>query len=709
MGKISKYQKWVALLILEVLILPACSPTGNQSNPTATLAPIPATQTRTPIPPTNTATSTATPTSTPTLTPTPTPTPELPIHAGTPFPYPSLILSAGNASTIHEIARYGTPLVIESKLTSDERLVFVATAGGVYIYDSQTSALIKHIDVIPQYTNYVNRPEILKLSSNGNIWLVTTYDHVEVRDLQGSVIFKLITENNMTFTDLSSDGSYAAISICKDEYDIECNNTQVWDIKTGEMIVELSGVKPEFSPDGKYLALISGGETQIWQTSDWTKFESLPYKNIVFSPDGNFLAIAQGNRVLIWDMTAGKVIRFLSIPNVKTNNYAQILHFSSSSQQIAIFTKSTDSSSSSKTITAWNIADGELIGSKDVDTEVPIFSLSDTSEIKTIELSQLDDNQIEIPTSSIDNLQFFKEGQGLVIKGWNWNDEGDTFCKFSFDSDSTCLQIEHRILITQKGKIYVAFANAEGNGFEIREGLRGEGKLLTTIASNNDVYLYGISPNEDFLFYSTRVTGSLGKFSAWDITNNSLAKGWWDGLSYPQNIEFSEDGRIGLLNLEKISGNRIIGSTILVVDLENREKLYEKENPSGIRATITSDGRMLVYITTEGGVFERGVIKIKIVLNFIDITTGKTFSTSNFEASGTEFYSTQSVFSPDNKLMAIGFSSGDIFLIDVTTGSVVHQWKAHQESLEQLSFSSDGKLLASVSKDGLAKVWGIWP
>jgi len=77
MGIINNYQKWLALLILAALLLPACSPASNQATPTITSSPIPATQTPTSIPPTTTHTTTPDPTQTQKSTFTSTSTPEL--------------------------------------------------------------------------------------------------------------------------------------------------------------------------------------------------------------------------------------------------------------------------------------------------------------------------------------------------------------------------------------------------------------------------------------------------------------------------------------------------------------------------------------------------------------------------------------------------------------------------------------------------------
>jgi WD40 repeat protein len=63
-------------------------------------------------------------------------------------------------------------------------------------------------------------------------------------------------------------------------------------------------------------------------------------------------------------------------------------------------------------------------------------------------------------------------------------------------------------------------------------------------------------------------------------------------------------------------------------------------------------------------------------------------------------------FSPDSKVLAVGFQNGYIHLWDVSrNGSLLASFKAHHYSVNTLAFSPDGKLLASGSSDKSIAIW----
>lgn len=63
-------------------------------------------------------------------------------------------------------------------------------------------------------------------------------------------------------------------------------------------------------------------------------------------------------------------------------------------------------------------------------------------------------------------------------------------------------------------------------------------------------------------------------------------------------------------------------------------------------------------------------------------------------------------FSPDGCLLAVGERSGQVSILDVQSGKVIHQWAAHISWLKKLAFSTDGRTLLSVGAEGTARLWG---
>jgi len=66
-------------------------------------------------------------------------------------------------------------------------------------------------------------------------------------------------------------------------------------------------------------------------------------------------------------------------------------------------------------------------------------------------------------------------------------------------------------------------------------------------------------------------------------------------------------------------------------------------------------------------------------------------------------------FSPDGKLMATGSNDETVKVWDTTTGQEMLTLKGHTLLVTCVAFSPDGKRLASASEDETVKLWDVTP
>jgi WD40 repeat protein len=211
------------------------------------------------------------------------------------------------------------------------------------------------------------------------------------------------------------------------------------------------------------------------------------------------------------------------------------------------------------------------------------------------------------------------------------------------------------------------------------------------IASRKNLFLQkGL--NADVLSFTT--AGNLQAFvstlytiKVWDVFNKELKLTLSGASNSIDDLSVSKDGNVvasrSVDGVLKVWNRR--GVTI------NRKSIQEL-SAGGRLITLTSDGGLLA------GVDESGMIKI---WNSMD-------GSQKLEISPDERASFESIaFTQDAKILIVGCSDGWIRLWDISTNKQVAAIKAHENSVNKLELSTDGRLLASseIAGEKAVKVW----
>lgn len=110
----------------------------------------------------------------------------------------------------------------------------------------------------------------------------------------------------------------------------------------------------------------------------------------------------------------------------------------------------------------------------------------------------------------------------------------------------------------------------------------------------------------------------------------------------------------------------------------------------------------------------RGII-LRLVLSLISafgLMTQTVFAidlimTPYMTLKGHKDYVNSISFSPDGKLLASGGKDANVFLWDTTTGDIIKTLSGHGYDVNSVSFSPAGKILASASKDNTIIIWDV--
>ena len=647
---------------------------------------------------------------------------DLPVVVSTPFPMPAIPISAENGAqmaSLRELAYYGL-MVREVVLSPDGNMLYLGTVEGIKIYDlgrnkkPSTPTLVRTIkDVVVRKnqkwgyvpTGQVQADNTISVSEDGSRLAAVTYDGgVVVDTLMGMTLMTLPATDEVA---ISPDGSLVAVVKCQKTLTgaaLECS----FDIQTvpeGRVVFSWHGQKPLFSPNGDYLAVEYGRQVYIFNTSDWTqlqvfllKFSPLGRDYKFFSSDGSLIAFCMESFVDIRRVADSALMREIQDFN-KAQGISPTVVFSLSGSKVAVL-------DAKNVLSVWDIASGTKLLARDgparlLNDQRPIY-LSDDGEVSIQELPEPAGVDLAASPGSIRHLVFFGppagSALGLAVYGGN-------SCLLKFGEPPDCFDLAQNMLYSD-GQVY-ALRSLDRLTAELRLGRDGSGELVTTIKNFEHtptkdglvdlITVYAFTPGRQALFFGQQMlaSGRAGyDLRIWDLAQERFLK-----FELPQDYRsvsdfvFSPDGRYAAFLIHTNTGE-----IVALLDLVNKEfLLWQKVSAPTHIAFFSND--QLAYTQKD---VHTGFTSV----NFM--RWDQAGPHKNFLIQGITLEANLLVASPDASLLAVSFlGDGTILLFNPQDGSILYSWMAHQDNIEGLAFSSDGRLLASSSKDGLVMIWGI--
>ena len=536
---------------------------------------------------------------------------------------------------------------------------------------------------------YSSDSTILVVATGIGIWIydIATHQEVALLTAHTSVVNSIVfSPDGHTFASGSEDGTIL-----------------LWHRSTGAQKVLTRS--PEsvsnlaFSPDGKTLASGSGGTIRFWDTITGEQkqtFTGLPenISNLSFSPDGKtIVSVTWGSAICISDTITGKLKKTFTAP---TTDSVFSVAFSPDGKIVAIgnrdgniYLSDLNTGELRFTLTGHSADVQSIVFSPDGKTLASSSYIDETVRIWNVHTGEHKRTLTE-HTGDIESLAFSPDGKTLASSG-----SGDGTIRF-WDVNTG----NQKYAVTgHTDYVYSVAFNPDGkfvasgySGGAIRFWDAGTGLYLRTLkGANNDASGLVFTPDGKTLACADSVNIRLQDARTGE--EKMLLSGHTWGI---HSMVLSPDGDILASGSEDM--------TIRLWDMHTGE---HKKTLNGHKHRVYS-----VAFSPDGETLASGSEDNTIRLWSVDtgetkmILTGHAGEFEGFNGGPVSFEGVKSVtFSPDGKTLASGGGDNTIHLWDIDTGKSKMTLIGHTHWVFSLAFSADGKTLASGSVDSDIRLW----
>jgi WD40 repeat protein/uncharacterized caspase-like protein len=462
---------------------------------------------------------------------------------------------------------------------------------------------------------------------------------------------------------------------------------KLFDVASGKELRTLSGhfgrvFSVAFGSDGKTLA--SGGEDntiKLWDVASGKELKTLsgdlgPVFSVAFSSDGKTLASGSVDEIKLWAVVSGKELRALK----GHSNRVVSVAFSPDGKTLA-------SGTWDNTVKLWDVtrgtelrtlkghsdfvtsvafsADGETLASGSDDKTIKLWDVTSGTELRSLKGHA--DNVTSVAFSP-DRKTLASGSADETIKLWDVasGTELRSLTGHSAWVSSVAFSSDEKILASGSGDLTVKLWDVS-IGTELRT-LKGHSDSVNSVAFSPDG--------------KTLASGSRDHtVKLWDVARRRELRTLKGHSSNVESVAFSPDGK-----------------TLVSGSLDKTIRLWNVASGAELRALTGHSAYVLsVAFSPDGKTLASGSQDHTVKL--WDVASGKELKTLSGYGSVS--------FSPDGKTLAAQRNNNDtIQLWDVASGKELKTLSGDSE-VDSVSFSSDGKTLASGSEDNTIQLWDV--